>query len=166
MLDLKKLSDIIEYLELIPGYNDCILNKTCYRIGEFWSLTYDFEKFRKKLNANWDENEVLNYIYKNYNYKDNFFVKIIENPTREKIAEYDNKMLFCDGLDEALIGVRFGFDENKNIAVYDYDRCIDSILAESDGEMEECDAIEHMEYNVTGAYVGEYTPCFLTNIDE
>jgi len=75
-------------------------------------------------------------------------------------------MLFCDGLDEALIGVRFGFDENKNIAVYDYDRCIDSILAESDGEMEECDAIEHMEYNVTGAYVGEYTPCFLTNIDE
>jgi hypothetical protein len=166
MVNIKNLTDQIENLDPIPWFDSCITNKACYRIGEFWSLAYDFDKFSRKLNKNFSEIEVLNYIYKNYNYKDNLFVKFIDEPTREKIATYDDKILFCDDLDGALVGVRFGFDENKNIAVYDYDKCVECIMSETDEEFTEIDAIEYMEFNITGSYVGEYTPCFLTDIDE
>ena len=65
--------------------------------------------------------------------------------------------LVADGFDEAFIGV--GRQFNIDVAVYDYNQCID-ILMERDGMTDE-EAIEYIEFNVVGAYVGKQTPVFL-----
>lgn len=64
--------------------------------------------------------------------------------------------LLADGFEDALIG--FGHQHSKQIAIYDYWKCVE-VLMKRDGMTEE-DAIEHMEYNVVGSYVGDYTPIF------
>jgi hypothetical protein len=43
--------------------------------------------------------------------------------------------------------------------IYDEDKCI-QILMERDGMTDE-EAIEFFEFNVVGAYVGEYTPVYV-----
>ena len=65
--------------------------------------------------------------------------------------------LLAEGFESALIGHTHG---GNVVAVYDYDRCV-QILMERDG-MSIDDAIEFMEYNVVGAYVGEKTPLFIS----
>lgn len=65
--------------------------------------------------------------------------------------------LVFDGFEKALIG--FGNQFNKRLAIYDYDKCVDILIKRDD--MSEEDAIEFMEYNVAGAYLGEYTPVLL-----
>ena len=65
--------------------------------------------------------------------------------------------LFADGFEDAFLG--YGRQFNKLLAIYDYDKCID-ILHKRDG-MTLTDALEYMEFNVVGAYVGEHTPVFL-----
>ncbi len=64
-------------------------------------------------------------------------------------------MLLADGFEKAFIGT--GQQFNKEIAMYDYDKCIE-ILAEDMGYE---DAVEYFEFNVAGAYVGEETPIFV-----
>lgn len=78
---------------------------------------------------------------------------------KDKLVEYNDSMLFADGFDDALIGIveQFG---RPPVALYSYDMCI-TILMERDG-MEEEEAIEYLEYNTLGAYVGENTPAFAT----
>jgi hypothetical protein len=49
------------------------------------------------------------------------------------------------------------------VLAYDYWKCID-ILKERDGMSAE-DAIEFMEFNVIGAYVGKLTPAFIYETD-
>lgn len=66
-------------------------------------------------------------------------------------------MMKADGLDEAIIGVGQQFDKPDRL-IYDYDKCVD-ILMTDQGFTEE-EAIEWMEFNVKGAYVGEGTPIF------
>ena len=46
------------------------------------------------------------------------------------------------------------------VAVYDYDVCV-QILMERDSMTIE-DAVEWMEYNVVGSYVGDKTPVFIS----
>jgi hypothetical protein len=65
--------------------------------------------------------------------------------------------LLANGFEAALIGV--GTQFNTDVAVYDFQDCI-NVLIERDGMMPE-DAYEYMDFNVTGAYVGENTPVFL-----
>jgi hypothetical protein len=65
--------------------------------------------------------------------------------------------LVADGFDEAIIGI--GRQFNKNLVIYDEDKCIE-ILMERDGMTDE-EAIEFFEFNVVGAYVGEYTPIYV-----
>ena len=64
-------------------------------------------------------------------------------------------MMKPDGFDKAIVGLepnsqRFVYDRQKmiSIAVYDMD-------------MSHEDAIEYLEYNVWGAYVGEQTPIYI-----
>tara|TARA_Y100001938_G_scaffold52558_1_gene73541 strand:+ start:28 stop:282 length:255 start_codon:yes stop_codon:yes gene_type:complete len=78
---------------------------------------------------------------------------------REEVAEVNFEALFADGFDDAVIGV-----DTYGRVVYDYDKCVD-ILMEEDDDLEYIDAIEHMDYNVTGAYVGEFTPLFIRKIE-
>ena len=71
-------------------------------------------------------------------------------------------MLKFDGFNGAIlyIGRRF----NDEVVVYDYDQCVE-ILVKRDG-MSYDDAIEWMEYNVLGSYLGEQTPIFVSPSEE
>lgn len=62
-----------------------------------------------------------------------------------------------DYLDDAIVGVvnRINFEA----ICYDSNKVV-SLLMEYDGLSEE-EAIEHMEFNMKGSWVGEYTPVFL-----
>lgn len=68
----------------------------------------------------------------------------------------DGEMLVADGFDAAIIGIT---ECGEPTVVYDWDMCVE-ILRVRD-EMKEEDAIEHMSFNVTGAYVGSRTPLFI-----
>ncbi len=69
--------------------------------------------------------------------------------------------LLADGFDDAFLG--YGTQFNKMLAVYDYDKCVDILMKRDD--MTEEEAEEYMEFNVMGAYMGEYTPVFLRPCD-
>lgn len=69
----------------------------------------------------------------------------------------DPNTLYADGFENALIGL--GWQHTKLIAIYDYDKCVEILILREDMTHEE--AIEWMEYNVVGSYVGEYTPIFM-----
>ena len=72
-------------------------------------------------------------------------------------------MMKADGLDDAIIGVGLQFDKPDRL-IYDYDKCIDILMKLNDWDDEE--AIEWMEFNVRGAYVGESTPIFRVDYEE
>ena len=67
----------------------------------------------------------------------------------------DLELLKADGFDDAVIGI----EVKTGRLVYDTNKMI-QILIEDD--MTEEDAIEYIDYNVIGAYVGELTPIFIT----
>ena len=71
----------------------------------------------------------------------------------DEILEHyeDASFIKFEGFDSAILGV----DESRMVLIYSYKRCIDILI--SDG-MDEIDAIEYMEYNVAGCYLGEDTP--------
>tara|TARA_A100001391_G_scaffold41736_1_gene24034 strand:- start:140 stop:394 length:255 start_codon:yes stop_codon:yes gene_type:complete len=73
---------------------------------------------------------------------------------KERLSECNPDALFIDGFDNALIGIarRCG---SPDVAVYDYEKCVDVMV---DGGMSHDEAVEYMEYNVAGAYVGENGP--------
>ena len=60
-----------------------------------------------------------------------------------------------DGFDEAIIG----YEPSSGRLIYDRDKMV--MIAVEDMEMDHQDAIEHLEYNVWGAYVGELTPIYI-----
>jgi hypothetical protein len=68
----------------------------------------------------------------------------------EIIESYGEETLFADGFDEAIIGI----DLNSMRVIYSISKCIEVLME----DMEEIDAIEHFDYNVFGAWVGEKTP--------
>jgi hypothetical protein len=74
----------------------------------------------------------------------------------EGVCEPD-EILLADGFEAAFIGVCRRFA--NNCALYDYQKCID-ILVERD-KMDRDDAVDYLDYNVLGAYVGRNTPIFL-----
>lgn len=80
---------------------------------------------------------------------------------REQLADLDEEILLLDGFDEAFLGLgrRVGC---RVVAVYDRDRCLE-LLVQRDGMSEE-EAIEHFDFNVSGAWVGEQTPLFLERV--
>ena len=82
---------------------------------------------------------------------------------REALAEIDPSIIMYDNLERACIGVchRYG---QPPIAMYDWNKCID-ILMEEDGATYE-DAVEHLEVNSLGSWVGDYTPAFLRRFEE
>ena len=82
--------------------------------------------------------------------------------SRKNISDYLEEhgmtgVLLADGLEDAFVGVSCGFGPNK--AIYDWEKCV-KIFTERDGMSYE-EAIEWMDFNVTGAYVGEQTPEFI-----
>ena len=60
--------------------------------------------------------------------------------------------------DEAIVGVvdRCGF---QAVAVYDYDKLVDVTMKTGPSDYEE--AVEYVEHNIAGCFVGEGTPMIL-----
>jgi hypothetical protein len=76
---------------------------------------------------------------------------------RAHLAEIDTDILLADGFDEALIGFVEVF--SRTVALYDRTKCLQIIEAQGLSYEE---AFEHFEYNVVGAFAGDYTPAFAT----
>jgi len=66
-------------------------------------------------------------------------------------------MLKADGLDEAIIGVARRCGQPEIIA-YSVSKCLEVLMR--DGASHE-EALEHFEFNVAGAWVGEETPVWV-----
>ena len=68
----------------------------------------------------------------------------------------DDETLFVDGFDDAIIGL----DTTGEVfrVIYDRDKMIDMLRYRDSMELDE--AIDYLEYNVWGAYVGEGTPIY------
>ena len=64
----------------------------------------------------------------------------------------EDEFLIADGFDDAVIGVDYG----SSRLIYSCKKCIEILIEQE--EMTAEDAIEHFQYNVAGAYVGEKTP--------
>ena len=69
-------------------------------------------------------------------------------------------MLLADGYEKAFIGTTISAFSRKQVALYDYDKCIK--ILQKDMSYEE--AVEFMEFNVVGSYVGEGTPIFIKRL--
>lgn len=78
--------------------------------------------------------------------------------TPQEVAEYNEEALICDGFDEAIIGVGERINLGP-VAAYDVEKILE-ILVERDGMTEE-EALEYFQYNIIGAWMGEYTPVFI-----
>lgn len=74
----------------------------------------------------------------------------------ESFEDYVDEILLANGFEEAFVGIVSSF-YGKPSACYDYSKCV-RVLAK---EMTEEEAEEYMQFNVVGAYVGEFTPSFL-----
>ena len=77
------------------------------------------------------------------------------------VLEQNPDALPADGFESCIIGLvqRFGWEP---IIAYDYDKCV-NLLMQRDGMSYE-EAVEFMEFNVTGAWVGEGTPAFISTV--
>ena len=62
----------------------------------------------------------------------------------------DEEFLKADGFDDAIIGV----DESTMRLIYSVSKCIEILRKDMDEE----DAIEYFDFNVSGSYMGEKTP--------
>jgi hypothetical protein len=72
------------------------------------------------------------------------------------MVELEDDLLKADGFDDAIIGTveRCG---SETVLCYDYNKCVEILME----YMSEEEAVEYMDFNVVGAYVGEKTPFFL-----
>lgn len=80
---------------------------------------------------------------------------------KEELMEVlaEEECLTADGFDDALVGCSYGANV---VAVYDINKMIGVLVNEG---MDWDDALEHIEYNVIGSYVGEKTPIYIS-LDE
>jgi hypothetical protein len=87
---------------------------------------------------------------------------------RERLAELNPDALFADGFDGALVGIARQF--NRYLALYDYKKVVEIVAAGLDSEAglnfdERAEqAVEFVEFNVVGAWMGENTPLFLMGL--
>jgi hypothetical protein len=77
----------------------------------------------------------------------------------EIMEERDEETLTADGFDAGIVGIT---EASPLRVVYDYHTCVRVLMA-VDGMSEE-DALEHMNFNVTGSYVGDHTPVFIHSL--
>ena len=76
----------------------------------------------------------------------------------EQIIEnfYEEEFLKANGFDDAVIGL----EENEMRLIYSVSKCIEILKI----DMSNDDALEHFNYNVSGAYVGKKTPIWCWDI--
>jgi hypothetical protein len=70
------------------------------------------------------------------------------------------EMLFLDGHDEAIIGVRVGAHDNPVVA-YSVEKILENLISQG---MDVHEAREFYEFNIDGAFVGNYTPLLVDDL--
>jgi hypothetical protein len=68
----------------------------------------------------------------------------------------EEEFLKADGFDEAILGV----DDTSMRLIYSVSKCIEILMKDMSDE----DAFEYFYFNVSGAYVGEKTPIWCSDI--
>lgn len=81
----------------------------------------------------------------------------------------EKQLRLADGYEDAFIGTTISAFSRKQVAVYDYDKCL-LILINKYGLDDET-AMEWFSFNVLGSWVGDDTPIFINqhnikNIEE
>jgi hypothetical protein len=79
----------------------------------------------------------------------------------DQFGDDAHTMLFADGFDDCLVGVGSAFGGDL-CAIYDADAIIESLMKQG---MDYAEAMEHFDFNIAGAYVGEQTPIFMHKIE-
>ena len=74
---------------------------------------------------------------------------------------YDIRVVLPIAIDEAILGVCRAFGQPSRVA-YSVERMV--AVLERDG-LEREEALEYLEFNVFGAWVGPYTPVFVDCVD-
>jgi hypothetical protein len=94
---------------------------------------------------------------------------------REEIAEINPDALLCDGFDDAIIGMAERINLGPVVA-YDVEKIIE--ILSSDMEVNEDDlvddqsieevkismAYDYFYFNIQGAWMGDYTPIFISKL--
>ena len=80
----------------------------------------------------------------------------------EIIAEQFPELTIFDGLDDAIIGV--GTVNQEQAVVYDETLVIE--ILKVDMKLDEHEANEWFQFNISGAYVGPSTPIFMVPMEE
>ena len=73
-------------------------------------------------------------------------------------SELPEDTLVADGFDDAILGYSAYSPGREQLVIYDYWKCIEILKTEG---MTEEEAIEYLEFNTIGAWVGEKTPVFV-----
>jgi formylmethanofuran dehydrogenase subunit E len=72
----------------------------------------------------------------------------------------EEECLTADGFNDALVGCTYGANV---VAVYDINKMVEILMQEgTDYE----DAVEFLDYNVVGAYLGEKTPLYVNFVTQ
>lgn len=69
----------------------------------------------------------------------------------------DENFLIADGFNDAILGI----DENTYRLIYSVKACIDILISQG---MNDEDAMEYFNFNVSGAYMGEKTPIWCNDL--
>jgi hypothetical protein len=80
--------------------------------------------------------------------------------TVEELAEIDEDILLMDGFNDAIIGYSQRIGEPV-LAVYSWQKMVDVLVKDMSYE----DAVEYIEYNCLGAWVGERTPIIVMSME-
>ena len=72
----------------------------------------------------------------------------------------DEAVVFPE-FEHCIAGVVLQANNGNRVVCYDYEK----VIATLSKDMSEDEAIEHFYFNIAGAYLGEYTPCFLFRDD-
>ena len=83
---------------------------------------------------------------------------------KARLAQENPDAVFWDGCDEALVGVasRPGLPE---LACYNYDLLVE-VFTKAPSNMDDVEAMEWVDFNIVGAFVGPGTPIILEIPDE
>jgi hypothetical protein len=91
---------------------------------------------------------------------------------REHLEEHCEGAITYDGCDSALIGIAKLVRENEfvDVAIYSYERLVNHFKEEYLSDTEnpitedeaEMDAMEWVDYNITGGYLGTRTPLIIS----
>ena len=82
--------------------------------------------------------------------------------TRQELSDiYGKELIFADGFDDAIIGVAAGFDSAR--VVYCYASMVEVMI--NDNNMNYEDALDWIEFNTIGSYVGKNKPIYVMGID-